>query len=98
MKTSIRWLARERRLRSTRWDVLGRSAERRLDRQLLADYEDDIGLILARLVPARRASAIELIMLPQEIRGLDHVRQKSALAARQQRTKLREALNEAPGA
>jgi indolepyruvate ferredoxin oxidoreductase len=92
MMTAFKWLARARKLRGTRWDIFGRGAERKLDRQLIADYEDDIALILGRLSPATRASAIELAALPQQIRGFGHVKKKSALAARQQRDKLRDAL------
>ncbi|MDP2794254.1 MAG: indolepyruvate ferredoxin oxidoreductase family protein [Sulfurisoma sp.] len=92
MMTAFRWLARARRLRGTPWDIFGRGPERKLDRQLIADYEDDVALILARLSPATRAGAIELATLPQEIRGFGHVRKKSALAARHKRDKLRDAL------
>jgi indolepyruvate ferredoxin oxidoreductase len=89
MMTAFKWLARARRLRGTRWDFFGRSAERRLDRQLIADFEDDVGHILARLSPATRAAALELAALPQEIRGFGHVREKSAQAARRRREVLR---------
>ena len=97
MMTAFRWLAKARRLRGTRWDIFGRSVERALDRQLLADFEDDIVLILARLAPATLAACTELAALPQQIRGFGHVRKKSALATRQKREKLRERLHGTPG-
>jgi indolepyruvate ferredoxin oxidoreductase len=85
MMMVFRWLARMRKLRGTRWDIFARSPERRLARQLLAEYEDDLDLILARLDASRLPAALELSGWPEQVRGFGHVREKSALAARHQR-------------
>jgi indolepyruvate ferredoxin oxidoreductase len=89
MMTAFKWLARARKLRGSRWDLFGRSAERKLDRQAIADFEADTAAILATLGPDTLAVAIELAALPQAVRGFGHVRQKSALAARQTGDSLR---------
>lgn len=92
MFSAFKWLAMARKLRGTRWDIFGRSAERRRDRQLIADYEADVALIVERLTPATAATALALATLPQQIRGFGHVREKSALAERQEQEALRVAL------
>ena len=89
MMTAFRWLAKARKLRGTRWDIFARSPERRLAQQLLAEYEDDLDLILARLDTGNLAAAQELAGWPDLVRGYGHVRAKSALAGRQLRERAR---------
>jgi indolepyruvate ferredoxin oxidoreductase len=89
LMTVFRWLAKARRLRGTRWDLFGRSAERRAERQLITDYEDDINAILATLAPSRIENAVELASLPTRIRGYGPVKLRSIEAARPQRESLR---------
>ncbi len=89
MMTAFRWLAKARRLRGTSWDMFGRSAERRAERQLITDYEDDITAILATLAPSRLEIAVELASLPTRIRGYGPVKLRSIEAARPQRESLR---------
>jgi indolepyruvate ferredoxin oxidoreductase len=92
MMAAFKWLARARKLRGTRWDIFGRSPERRLERELVADYEADIALILEKLCPDTLAPAVELAALPLQIRGYGRIKEKSALAARRRRRELRESL------
>jgi len=73
----FRILARLRGLRGTRFDIFGRSQERRIERQLIGEYQTVIEEILARLSPANYAAAVELAALPLEIRGFGHVKQAS---------------------
>ncbi|MDI6749965.1 MAG: indolepyruvate ferredoxin oxidoreductase family protein [Rhodocyclaceae bacterium] len=89
MMTALRWLAGMRRLRGTRWDVFAHSAERRLARQLIAEYEDDLALILDHLDAGKLPAAHTLANWPEQVRGFGPVREKSALAARQQRENAR---------
>ncbi len=89
MMTAFRWLARARRLRGSRWDVFGRNAERRAERQQIADYEDDIAAILAVLAPNRLDTAVDLASLPAEIRGFGPVKTRSMETARLRRESLR---------
>jgi indolepyruvate ferredoxin oxidoreductase len=89
MMTAFRWLAKARSLRGTRWDIFARSPERQLARQLIADYEDDLALIHARLDTGNLPAATELASWPEQVRGYGHVRAKSALAGRQLRERWR---------
>jgi indolepyruvate ferredoxin oxidoreductase len=89
---AFRWLAKARRWRGTAWDVFGRSAERRLERRLLADYETDIAALLPSLSAATLDDALALANLPDAIRGFGHVRRQSIDAAGPQRDALRKKL------
>ena len=71
----FRALAKLRRLRGTPFDVFGRTPERRLERQLIGDYEALLDEILACLSPANHAIAVEIAGLPLEVRGFGHVKE-----------------------
>jgi indolepyruvate ferredoxin oxidoreductase len=86
MLGAFRVLAKLRRLRGTSFDPLGRTAERRTERRLIAEYEAMLDEILTRLAPENHAIAVELAALPLEIRGFGHVKE-----ANLQRTKAKEA-------
>ena len=76
-------------LRGTLFDPFARSEERLMERQLLADYEADLELILARLDAASLATAIELAGLPEQIRGFGHVKMAAVARVRPRREALR---------
>jgi indolepyruvate ferredoxin oxidoreductase len=92
MLTVYRWLARLRQLRGGRWDVFGRSAERRMERQLLADYEADIDALLQKLTTEILPDAIALAELPEKIRGFGQIKQRSIDATISVRDALRSRL------
>jgi len=74
----FRWLARFRFLRGTVLDVFARSADRKLERELIANYEKDVAAVLSSLSPANVETAIELLSLPDRIRGYGPVKEKAA--------------------
>jgi indolepyruvate ferredoxin oxidoreductase len=82
MLAAFRLLARLRFLRATALDPFGRSAERRAERQLLADYEGLLDEIERGLSPQNRDAAVALARLPLEIRGFGHVKQAAATRAK----------------
>ncbi|MBP8308435.1 MAG: indolepyruvate ferredoxin oxidoreductase family protein, partial [Burkholderiaceae bacterium] len=84
----FRVLARLRRLRGTALDVFGRTAERRGERALIDEYERTVGALLDRLTPERRALAIELASVPEQIRGFGHVKERHLATARALREQL----------
>jgi indolepyruvate ferredoxin oxidoreductase len=79
-------LAMLRRVRGTALDPFGRTAERRMERQLVADYAALIPELAAALTPDNHALAVEIVRLPAQIRGYGHVKDKSI-----ERAKAREA-------
>ena len=89
MLAVFRVLAKLRRLRGTRFDVFGRSKERRGERQLISDYEEAIEEILSGLSTANHAAAVDLAALPLEIRGFGHVKEATMARAKARETALR---------
>ncbi|MGB9149900.1 MAG: indolepyruvate ferredoxin oxidoreductase family protein [Burkholderiales bacterium] len=63
-------------LRGTALDIFSYSAERKMEKQLLADYEKNIAEILSGLNRHNYATAVEIAALPEHIRGFGHVKQR----------------------
>ncbi len=74
MLSAMRLLAKLKGLRGTRFDIFGRTEERRLERRLITDYEALVDELLERLDRANHGLAIELASLPEQIRGYGHVK------------------------
>jgi indolepyruvate ferredoxin oxidoreductase len=94
---AMRHLARGKRLRGTPLDPFGYSAERRLERRLIADYEAVVDEALAQLAPANHEIAVELARLPEQIRGFGHVKERHLAEVRKRESALLAALR-APAA
>jgi indolepyruvate ferredoxin oxidoreductase len=75
-------LARLKGLRGGALDVFGKTDERRMERQLLSDYEACIAELLKSLSAERLALAAEIARIPEEIRGYGHVKERHVKAAR----------------
>ncbi len=84
----FRILAPFKRLRGTRLDPFGYTAERRMERDQLRTYEDDVAHIIAGLSADNLAIASELAALPLSIRGFGHVKQRNAEIAAERRRQL----------
>jgi indolepyruvate ferredoxin oxidoreductase len=89
-------LARLKFLRGTAFDPFGRTAERRKERALIAEYEGDIAHILQNLTPANRDAALALALLPRDIRGFGPVKDKAMAKAAADRARLRARFDAAP--
>ncbi|CDZ25823.1 indolepyruvate ferredoxin oxidoreductase family protein [Neorhizobium galegae] len=64
-------------LRGTPFDPFGRTAERRMERKLIADYFDLVTELSTRLDASNHALAIEIAGLPDMVRGFGHVKHAS---------------------
>jgi indolepyruvate ferredoxin oxidoreductase len=82
MRVAFKLLAKLKFLRGGALDVFGRTQERRMERQLIADYERSLSAALANLTADNLARAVELASLPEQIRGFGHVKAASADKAR----------------
>jgi indolepyruvate ferredoxin oxidoreductase len=82
MMPAFRLLAKMRGLRGTAFDIFGQSADRRLERDLIAGYEKDVAHVLTVLSPLTLDTAIELLSLPDRIRGYGPVKEKSVRDAK----------------
>ena len=89
--TAFRWLAKLKFLRSSAFDVFGKSAERRLEQRLIVEYEQDIAGLLHRLDASNLAAAIDLAGLPEHIRGFGLIKLRAAEAAQEKRQALLQA-------
>ena len=86
-------LARCRRLRGGWLDPFGHTAERRLERRLIADYERSLDHALARLTPQRHALVVELAALPGKMRGFGPVKAANVAAAQRRAAEIAAALD-----
>jgi indolepyruvate ferredoxin oxidoreductase len=82
MMPVFRLLAKMRGLRGTAFDIFGHSADRRLERDLIVGYEKDIAYILSVLSPLTLDTGIEILSLPDRIRGYGPVKEKAARDAK----------------
>jgi indolepyruvate ferredoxin oxidoreductase len=82
MLTVLRLLAPLKVLRGTWLDPFGRSAERREERALVADYCAALEQILPSLHAGNRDVALEFARLPEQIRGFGHVKARNLAVAR----------------
>jgi len=89
-------LAGLRGLRGTPLDVFGYSAERKMERELIAAYEADVAEVLRLLSPRTRETALALLNLPDMIRGYGPVKHKAVEDARTRRTHLISELRDPP--
>ncbi|MDP2004575.1 MAG: indolepyruvate ferredoxin oxidoreductase family protein [Rubrivivax sp.] len=82
VRTAFGWLAKMKGLRGGALDVFGRSAERQMERALIAEYRTCIEELLPTLNAGNRALAVEIARIPEEIRGYGHVKDRHLKAAR----------------
>jgi len=92
MMTGFRILARLKGLRGTAFDVFGKTAERKRERQLLAEYEADLGFIDRQLDASTHEAAVALAAVPSLVRGFGHVREASMQRASGERSRVLERL------
>jgi len=77
-------LASLRGMRGTSFDVFGRTAERRMERELIAEFEQLLEELLPTLREEKLQDATELVQLYMKIRGYGPVKQESVDLVRQQ--------------
>ena len=84
----FRTLRHGKRLRGTALDPFGRQADRRAERQMIADYEADLGRVLGGLRADQVADAAALARLPLDVRGFGPIKVASAQEAQAKRETL----------
>ena len=77
METAFSWLARARFLRGTALDVFGYTAERKQERQDIADYRQLLEEIIQRLEDDNYHIAAELAGGAYKLRGYGHVKDRN---------------------
>jgi indolepyruvate ferredoxin oxidoreductase len=79
---AFRLLYRMRRLRGRRLDLFGRAEVRRVERALIGEYLDLVEESLERLTPDNHATAVELLELPDVIRGYEDIKLRNVVLFR----------------
>jgi len=82
MLAAFKLLMRFKFLRGTILDPFGYSAERRLERKLIADYEATLAELLAGLDADNHHLAVGIAAIPEKIRGFGHVKRRHLAAAK----------------
>lgn len=75
--TAFKLLAKLKGLRGTAFDIFGKTAERKMERQLITDYRSTVEEILEKLNYENHSLAVEIANLPEQIRGFGHVKEES---------------------
>ena len=94
LERPLRMLARLKFLRGTPLDIFGYSAERRMERALIKQYEKDIATVLPALRDATRDATVALAELPMQIRGFGPVKAQNEAKAAKRREELLASLAE----
>jgi indolepyruvate ferredoxin oxidoreductase len=89
---ALRLLRHGKKLRGTVFDPFGWQADRKLERQMIRDYEADLDLICAHLTSATLSDAMALADLPQQVRGFGHIKAASQEKTLPRRAELRHKL------
>jgi indolepyruvate ferredoxin oxidoreductase len=88
MMTGFRILSRLKVLRGTAFDIFGRTAERRMERQLIADYRTRIESLLPGLNSSNEKIAVEIASIPEMMRGFGHVKEANVTRAKAREAEL----------
>ncbi len=92
MMPVLRILAKGKHLRGTAFDPFGYLLDRRIERELLEDYERTIASLLPRLSPDTSTTIASIAALPERIRGYGHVKLASLRVAKDRERELLAAL------
>jgi indolepyruvate ferredoxin oxidoreductase len=82
-------LARFKFLRGSVLDPFGHSAERRLERELIEEYEANVACLLGELNASNYRTAVALAEIPEQVRGYGHVKEAALAKAREQASQLK---------
>ncbi|MEA3198520.1 MAG: indolepyruvate ferredoxin oxidoreductase, partial [Gammaproteobacteria bacterium] len=71
-----------------RWDLFGRSDERKTEHRLIGEYIAVTEEIIQRLGHDNYATAVELAKIPERIRGYGHVKDANLVEAKRAEAQL----------
>ncbi|MGO4388200.1 indolepyruvate ferredoxin oxidoreductase family protein [Microvirga sp. 2YAF29] len=88
MMKAFRVLAKFKSVRGTPLDVFGYTHERRMERDLIREFEGRIGEIVSKVKADNHAIAVGLANIPQKIRGFGHIKERNLEVARKEEADL----------
>ena len=75
MFRAFKLLAKFKGLRGGALDVFGKTAERKMERQLIADYFTTVDELLSKLDRNNLKLAVDIASIPEHIRGYGHIKE-----------------------
>ena len=94
----FRALRASRRLRGTSFDLFGRTEVRRVERALIEEYRELASAALADLKPTTAAVVLQILQLPDMVRGYEHIKLANVERMRSRAAELTEQLHAPPQA
>jgi len=91
--SAFKILASLKGLRDTPFDIFGYTAERKMERGLISDYETTLEALIAGLTHEKLALAIKIADIPDTIRGFGPVKEANTALAAKTKTTLMEQWN-----
>jgi indolepyruvate ferredoxin oxidoreductase len=88
MRHVFRMLAKLKGLRGTVFDPFGYTAERKMERRLIGEYENTLETLLGNLRQDNYQLAVEIAGLPERARGFGHVKRRNIAKLVRQRDEL----------
>ena len=86
--TAFKLLAKLKGLRGGFFDVFGRTAERKMERQLIVDYFRTVEELIGKLDAGNLALAVQIAEVPEHIRGYGHVKEAHLAKAKAKEAEL----------
>ena len=77
MMRALKLVAKFKFLRGGVFDIFGYSAERKMERELIKEYEKTVYLILDKLTKENYQLCLEILELPMSYKGYGHVKEKN---------------------
>lgn len=87
-------LAKMKGLRGTAFDIFGKTAERKAELVMIAEYESDVDLVLSKLDQKKSELGLKLLSSVDEVRGFGPVKEKAMEEHAKRRSKLVKQINE----
>ncbi|HEY0488964.1 MAG TPA: indolepyruvate ferredoxin oxidoreductase family protein [Telluria sp.] len=81
-------LAKLKGLRGGMFDIFGYTAERKMERALIAEYRNTVGGLLPKLNATNLSQAVAIASIPEDIRGYGHVKERHLKAAKEKEASL----------
>ncbi len=86
--TAFAVLAKFKRLRGGPFDPFGRTAERKAERRLIADYEKTVRELIDGLDAETHDLAVQIANIPEDIRGYGHIKEAGMACAAEREAEL----------
>ncbi len=88
MLAALGTLAKFKRLRGTMFDIFGYHKDRKAERVLITEYEELVETVLGKLSADNHALCVEILSLPDMIRGFGPVKEENIRTVQAQKEKL----------